>query len=60
MYLHSYFRQFLFLGIMYGNVYTQVFFAEINVFIFLRWNAFKPPQATQLQTLTKAQKIKER
>jgi len=25
-----------------------------------RWNAFKPPQTTQLQTLTKAQKIKER
>nr|ALS04678.1 hypothetical protein [Pseudodiaptomus poplesia] len=25
-----------------------------------RWNSFKPPQVTQLQTLTKAQKIKER
>jgi len=25
-----------------------------------RWNTFKPTQATQLQTLTKAQKIKER
>lgn len=25
-----------------------------------RWNTFKPPQVTQLQTLTKAQKIKER
>jgi hypothetical protein len=38
----------------------KFFFSEINGFIFLRWNAFKPPQATQLQTLTKAQKIKER